>query len=186
MSDYFTEKKHNYVVRGYSYRFCQKIWCSQRLKLKREKMFYENSQRCLRAPTGLTKYNYKWQRKPAVKMMSRLGLHETSFIHALVYLFIHHIFMECLAMCDIGIQKGTRQTQPLTLWSSKSRKNSYDYLNLDTKEKGLEFTDAYFKSRYCMTYIKPFSQGFQEINLNMHSPRKRILGQETLLPPENS
>ena len=37
-----------------------------------------------------------------------------------------------------------------------------------------------------MMYIKPFSQGFQEINLNVHSSRKRILGQETLLPPENS
>lgn len=60
-----------------------------------EHFHYENSQRCLRAPTGLT--NYKWQRKPAVKM-SRLGLHETSFIHSLVYLFIKFLWNALLCV----------------------------------------------------------------------------------------
>ena len=65
----------------------------------------------------------------------------------------------------------------------KSNKNRYGYLNnLGTKQRGLAFIDAYFKTRDCMTYIKAFSKGSQEIDVNVHSPRKRILGSRNTAP----
>lgn len=41
-SDYFIEKQQG-LVRGQCWEFCQKIWCSQRLKLKRENSEMEPS-----------------------------------------------------------------------------------------------------------------------------------------------
>lgn len=115
ISDYFTEKKQNYLVRGYSYGFYQKIWCSQRLKLKKKNVtelfplwkFSEVSE------------GSHWPHQIQLQMAKEASSEDDeqarsiwNVIHSLVYLFVHQTFMECLAMRNTGIQKGTRRTQP--------------------------------------------------------------------------